>query len=67
MVADIDIWHAADVLIKEYGEDAEMIAAQRADALLAEGETDGHRFFKAVLEAIHELRRSAPREGEKVN
>ncbi len=67
MIADIDAWRAADILIKEHGEDAELIVTQRADDLMAEGDVDGQRFFKAVLEAITELRRTSRREGERVN
>ncbi len=33
-----DIWRTADLLMKQHGEDAECVAAQRADALLAEGD-----------------------------
>ncbi len=67
LIADPNSWRAANILIKEHGEDAELIAAQRADELLAEGDADGHRFFKAVLEAVTELRRTARKEGESVN
>lgn len=66
MSSAIDIWRAASVLIKEYAGDAEVAAAQRADALLAEGEIEGASFFKSVLSAINELRRT-PGAGEAVN
>jgi hypothetical protein len=67
MIDDRDAWRAASILIREHYDDAEFIAAQRADALLADGDLDGQRFFKAVLAAIAELRRTARREGEAVN
>jgi hypothetical protein len=67
VIADCGIWRAADVLTKEHGDDAEPIPAQRADALLAEGELESHRFFKAVLEAVEELRRKSPKDGERIN
>jgi hypothetical protein len=40
---DIDIWRAANILIKSHGEDAALVAAQRADELLAEGDVEGER------------------------
>ena len=67
MITDLDTWRAANILIKEHRELAELIAAQRADALLAEGDLAGGRFFKVVLEAIAELRRPAPAKGERMN
>jgi hypothetical protein len=36
---DIDIWRAAMLTIKRYGEDAGPHAAQRADELMSEGAT----------------------------
>lgn len=44
-----------------------MIASRRADELLKESDTEGQRFFKAVLFAILELRRPSRNAGEKVN
>ena len=41
MIADMDAWRAVGVLISEYGEDAELIAVQRADALFDADEVDG--------------------------
>jgi len=35
MIADIDIWRAANILVKRHGADARIGAAQRADELLA--------------------------------
>jgi DNA-directed RNA polymerase subunit K/omega len=57
MIKDVDIWRAADVLLKQYGDEAVVIAAQRADALLDKGDVDGQRAFKRVIEAINELQR----------
>jgi hypothetical protein len=41
MIYDLDILRAANILIKRHGVDAAMLAAQRADELLEEGDTDG--------------------------
>jgi hypothetical protein len=52
--------------VKAHGEDAAIVAAQRADALLVEGDVEGHRVFIAIMKAVEKLRRAAPNEGEKV-
>ena len=45
MTAEIDVWRAANIIVKQHGEDAAIIAAQRADALLAEGDIEGQLVF----------------------
>jgi hypothetical protein len=35
--------------------------------LLAEGDVEGERVFKMILEAVRELLRKRPSEGERVN
>ncbi len=37
MTSDLDIYRTANVLVKHYGEDAALEAAQRADAMLEKG------------------------------
>lgn len=67
MTLDIDIWRSANVLVKQHGEDAAIIVAQRADALLAEGDVEGQRMFKQIVKAINELQSDKPGEGQQVN
>ena len=50
MIADLDIWRAADLLVKRHGADAAMAAAERADEMLAEGNLDGCAIWKTRLE-----------------
>ena len=61
MIPDLDIWRAAQLMVKQYGEDAPIQAGVRADELLAEGDLDG----AATWRAIEELQR-ARREDEPV-
>ncbi len=42
MTSDLDIWHSANLLIKQYGEAAPIQAAVRADAMLDKGNLDGY-------------------------
>ncbi len=41
MIPDLDIYRAAQVLIKQHGQDAPIHAAMRADAMLDKGDLDG--------------------------
>lgn len=67
MVEQMDVWRTANVLIRAHGDEAALIAAQQADALLAQGDVEGQRVFKAIVEAIAELQRASLREREKLN
>lgn len=67
MTSDLDIYRTANVLVKHYGKDAALEAAQRADAMLEKGCLDGQRLWKRVLKAVKEIQREEPREGEAVN
>lgn len=67
MTSDLDIYRTASVLIREHGDEAELVAAMRADSFLDAGDIDGSAVWKRVLRAIKEIRRDEPREGEAVN
>lgn len=67
MTSDLDIWRSANTLIKQYGDDAALIAAQRADELLAKGDIEGQRVFKKIVKAINELQKNQPGESDRVN
>ncbi len=67
MTSDLDIYRTANVLVKHYGKEADLEAAQRADAMLEKGSLDGQRVWKRVLAAVKEIQREVPREGEAVN
>jgi hypothetical protein len=63
-----DVWRAAAILVKRHGaDDAAIVAAQRGDEFRAKGDEEGYAIWKAILDAILELRRSEPRAGETVN
>lgn len=67
MTEEIDIWRAAQLLVKRHGDDVEVVAAYRSDELLAQGDTDGQRIWKRILAAVHELQRTKPAAGERRN
>jgi len=48
MVDDPDIWRAANLLLRRYGVDATIRAAQCADELFADGDSDGYAIWKRI-------------------
>jgi hypothetical protein len=58
VTSDLDIYRTANVLIRDHGEDADLEAAQRADAMLEKGSVDGQRVLKAIKEIQREERGS---------
>ncbi len=64
MPSEIDIYRAANLLIKQHGEDAARHAAKRAVTLLEAGDMEGCRVWLNILDAIKELQRMRPRRDE---
>ncbi len=54
-VSDLDIYRAASVIIKQYGQDAPIHAATRAYAMLEKGDLDGYAVFKRIVKAVEEI------------
>jgi triphosphoribosyl-dephospho-CoA synthetase len=63
MVDDHDIWRAANLLVKRHGHEAALVAARRADEVLAAGDVEGCAIWKRIREAITELARMTPADG----
>jgi hypothetical protein len=66
-IPDLVVLRAANLLIKQHDEDAAIVAAQRADELLAQGDLEVQIVFKLLVAAIEELRRRKLKGGERVN
>ena len=62
VIRDIDIWCCAAVMIKRYGDAADIEAARRADEYEALGERDGQRVWLRIAQAIDDLRTVKPGE-----
>ena len=67
MPSERDVWTTANVLVKQYGDEAELEAARHYDHCLAHGAMGGCRFWKAVLGAIDELECAEKAPGEALN
>ena len=64
MSSDIDVWRAAHRLLKQHGKNAALVAAKNADEAMRAGDLDGLRLWKQIAEAMLELLRAKPDEGE---
>jgi triphosphoribosyl-dephospho-CoA synthetase len=67
MIDDRDVWQAAVLLVKRYGDDAMIEASERADQLLEKGDMVGAETWHRILDAIERLQAQKPAEGEKVH
>jgi hypothetical protein len=55
MVCDLDIWGAANLLIRQHGDNAELEAARLQDLMLDRGDDEGRRVWRRMRRAIEVL------------
>jgi hypothetical protein len=55
VISEIDIWRAANLLIRKHGANAELEAAKRADVMLDRGDEDGRLVWWRIRRAIEDL------------
>jgi len=48
VIPELVIWRAANLLIRQHGEDAEIVAAQRADRMLDRNDHEGQRVWLRI-------------------
>jgi hypothetical protein len=61
MISELDVWRAANMVIRHHGEDAEIEAARRADLMIERGDREGELLWLRILRAIAALQ--TPRQG----
>ena len=61
MIPGLDIWRAANLLIRQHGDGAELEATRLADVMLDRGDRDGQVVWMRIKRAIGELQ--APQSG----
>ena len=49
MLSDLDLWRAAQIMVKGYGDGAAIEAAMRADEFLDQGSLDGERLGQFAI------------------
>jgi Family of unknown function (DUF6961) len=60
VIPEIDIWRAATLMLKRYGDKALEESATRADQLDAEGDPDGAAIWRLIGRAIEQLANTTP-------
>jgi hypothetical protein len=55
VISELDVWRAANLLIRQHGENAELEAARKADVMLDRGDRDGQLVWMRIRRAIVEL------------
>jgi hypothetical protein len=60
VIPEIDIWRAAQLMLKRYGEKALEESAARADELALAGDADGTTTWRRIMAAVTELANKVP-------
>ena len=67
MASDRDIYRTASVLIRDHGDDANIVAAMRADELLEYSDLDGSAVWRRARKAVKEIPRQERRSEESLH
>jgi hypothetical protein len=60
MIPEIDIWRVANLMLKHYGDEADIESAIRAEELFEEGDHNGAAVWLRVINAIAQLLNTTP-------
>jgi hypothetical protein len=60
VIPEIDIWRAANLMLKRYGEKAFEESSARADELAAGGDHDGVSTWRRITAAVVQLANNVP-------
>ena len=60
VIPEIDIWRAATLMLKRYGEKAIEQSTTRADELAADGDNDGASTWRRIADAVLQLANTTP-------
>jgi hypothetical protein len=60
VIPEIDIWRAANLMLKRYGEKALDESATRADELAAGGDHNGAAVWRRITDAVGQLANNTP-------
>jgi hypothetical protein len=67
MTSRMDIWRAAKLFVDQHGHDAPLVAAQRADEMLARGDVVGQAIWKRITAAVEVLRMATAEGGQSLS
>jgi hypothetical protein len=60
VIPEIDIWRAALLMLKRFGDNAHKESATRADSLETEGDHDGAATWRRITDAVKQLANPTP-------
>jgi hypothetical protein len=60
VIPEIDIWRAATLMLKRYGEKALEQSAKRAEELAAAGDDEGAMTWRRITSAVEQLENNTP-------
>jgi hypothetical protein len=60
VIPEIGIWRIANLMLKCYGDEADIESAMRAEELFDEGDHNGAAVWLRVIDAITQLLKSTP-------
>jgi hypothetical protein len=60
VIPEIDIWRAANLMLKRYGERALKESFARADELESDGDHNGAGIWRRIMQAVTELANTTP-------
>ena len=60
VIPEIDIWRAANLMLKRYGEKALEESATRADELMSAGDDNGAATWRRITAAVGQLANNTP-------
>jgi hypothetical protein len=60
VIPEIDIWRAAQLMLKRYGDEALKESAARAHELVASGDHKGAAVWRRITDAVAQLANTTP-------
>jgi hypothetical protein len=60
LIPEIDIWRAAQLMLKRYGDNAVEESATRANELALAGDNSGAATWRRIMSAVTELAKKTP-------
>jgi len=61
MIPEIEIWRVANLMLKRYGDEADIESALRAEELAEESDHNGAAVWRRVTNAVGQLANTVPR------
>jgi hypothetical protein len=60
VISELEIWRAANLLLKRYGDKAGTEGMARADALATAGDREGEAVWRRITQAVLQLENKTP-------